>query len=157
MGSADTHIVNASNGVSGMEVAIHRLEGELHKSRQRVIDVAAANSSLSTRIRELNGALEGTRQELHAALRSVERLNKSNLAILSAPHFVINENSDKQRQLREQADSWIAVHDQLCAPEKDLRNLNIPASCGRNIAVGKIRELQRKAAILDRINAGDFR
>lgn len=104
---------------------------------------------LGKRVSEIGSALERTRLELCDALRLVDRLEN--------PVLVVNHNSDKQRQLREQADAWIAVHDQLYRPDKNCTNLDIPSSCARNIAIRMIRELQRKAAILDRINAGDFR
>lgn len=154
-------------GAEAMLSQFSRLESELDAAKmdnnKHVIELHLARDARDTFRRGMEARQKDLAEagkdldEKDATIRrlraSVERLNASNLQMLQNPVFVINENSDKQRQLREKADAWVAVHDQLCAPETDLRNLNIPASCGRNIAVGKIRELQRKAAAFDNIIA----
>lgn len=87
-----------------------------------------------------DSTIAALRRELATALRERD-------ALRDRPGVI--GNSGKQQQLRAQADAWLAVHDQLYYPGKGPANPDIPASCGREIAVRMIRELQEKAQQFD--------
>lgn len=166
-----------------MATEMRRLQRELTDSRrwgagcEEVIQ--GLRKEADTTVRELRGVTKAYasitlerdmfKREMEAT-RGLNRIDESTIAALRRElatalrerdalrdRPAVIGNSGKQQQLRAQADAWLAVHDQLYYPGKGPTNPDIPASCGREIAVRMIVELQRKAAILDRINAGDFR
>lgn len=95
----------------------------------------------------LERELKGARDTIAAKTAAIHGLNATVAQMLANPVTVINENSAKQEQLRDQADAWYAVCKQLRGD--NAYDPALPPNCGRNGAVRDIQELQEKARQFD--------
>lgn len=181
--SGKSALHRAAEAINEMNFDILKLERDLTDSRrwgagcEEVIQ--GLRKEADTTVRELRGVTKAYasitlerdmfKREMEAT-RGLNRIDESTIAALRRElatalrerdalrdRPAVIGNSGKQEQLRNQAQAWEAVHNQLYTRAGNFIDPKLPLTCGRNEAVSMIVELQRKAAILDRINAGDFR
>lgn len=127
---------------NGCEAVIRGLRKEADIAARELKAVSEAHRHLQNNFDFNVGEYRKLQHELATALRERD-------ALRDRPAV----SADSSQTVRDQADSWFAVSDQLYRPEKDCTNPDIPASCGCNIAIRMVRKLQRKAAAYDKIIA----